>query len=85
MCLPTRWSPPPVESNLNELYIYRPEFYQDHDGIQRRIALWLDPSLRSTEAFQLQNVLGHAHAHAAPGASGPAPAATLMPFVFKRQ
>jgi hypothetical protein len=75
MCLPTRWAPPPVESNLNELYIYRPDFYQDHDGIQRRIALWLNPSLRSTEAFQLQNVLGHAQAHAAPGASGPAAAA----------
>jgi hypothetical protein len=57
--LPTRWAPLPADAKRNALYIYRPDFYQDQDGIQRRVALWLDPSLRSTEAFHLQSVFAH--------------------------
>jgi len=73
MFLPDRWSPPPVDAKRNELYIFRPDFYQDHDGIERRVALWLNPSLRSSEAIHLQDVFAH-HAAATttvPGAAGP--------------
>lgn len=80
--LPTRWTPPPVDAKYNELYIYRPDFYQDHDGIERRIALWLDPRLRSSEAFHLQDVLSHRPA-TPPPTSGPggsvAPATPAVP------
>jgi hypothetical protein len=59
MCLPTIWTPPPVDARRDQLYLYRPDFYQDEDGIQRRITFWLDPSLRATEAIHLQDVLRH--------------------------
>jgi hypothetical protein len=77
MFLPTRWTPPPVDAKRTELYIYRPDFYQDRDGIERRVALWLDPNLRSTEAIHLQGILSHrpAGAAAAPGSNVPGVAA----------
>jgi hypothetical protein len=59
MSLPTFWTPPPVDAGRDQLYIYRPDFYQDEDGIERRIAFWLDPSLRSSEAIHLADVLRH--------------------------
>ena len=59
MFLPDRWTPPPADAKPNELYIYRPDFYQDQDGIERRVALWLNPNLRSTEAIHLQDVFSH--------------------------
>jgi hypothetical protein len=75
--LPTRWAPLPVDAKRDALYIYRPDFYQDQDGIERRVALWLDPSLRSSEAFHLQDVFAHhpTSPAAAPTTNGPGVAA----------
>jgi hypothetical protein len=90
MCLPDRWAPLPVDPKRNELYIFRPDFYQDYDGIERRIALWLNPSLRSTEAIHLQDVFAHrpvsstatpgAGSPAVPAVGGPADDALASPF-----
>lgn len=46
MSLPTYWTPPPPDAKAEEIYLYRPDFYQDEDGIARRIQYWLDPSSR---------------------------------------
>lgn len=91
MFLPDRWAPPPADVKPNEIYIYRPDFYQDNDGIERRVALWLNPNLRSTEAIHLQDVFSHhptgktaspaAAAAGAPAvAAGPADDALASPF-----
>ena len=54
MSLPTYWTPPPSDAKPEEIYLYRPDFYQDEDGIARRITLWFNPKARST----LQDLLG---------------------------
>lgn len=48
MSLPTYWTPPPVDGKPDEIYLYRPDFYQDEDGIARRITLWFNPKSRAT-------------------------------------
>jgi len=48
MSLPTYWTPPPPDAKADEIYIYRPDFYQDDDGIARRITLWFNPKARSS-------------------------------------
>jgi hypothetical protein len=77
MSLPTLWTPKPPDAKDNEIYIYRPDFYQDNDGIARRIAFWFNPSLRSSEAIHLQDVLNHRPAVAS-GAL-PAPSTSAIP------
>jgi hypothetical protein len=67
MSLPTLWTQPPADAKNDQLYLYHPDFYQDGDGIERRIALWLNPSLRSSEALHLQDVLNHRPAVATAG------------------
>ena len=48
MSLPTFWTAPPVDAKPEEIYLYRPDFYQDEDGISRRIDLWFDPKKRTS-------------------------------------
>ena len=48
MSLPTYWTPPPPDAKPEEIYLYRPDFYQDGDGIARRITLWFNPKARNT-------------------------------------
>ncbi len=48
MSLPTFWTPRPAEAKPEELYIYRPDFYQDEDGVQRRVTLWFDPKAKTS-------------------------------------
>jgi hypothetical protein len=79
MSLPTRWTPAPADAKPDQIYIYRPDFYQDGDGIERRVAFWLNPSLRTTEAIHLQDVLNHRPAVAATGL--PASSAAAIPAV----
>ena len=50
MSLPTFWTPRPAAAKSNEIYLYRPDFYQDDDGIARRITLWFNPKARSSLA-----------------------------------
>jgi len=57
-CLPTYWTPRPPDAKEGELYIYRPDFYQDEDGIARRVALWLDPDLLRRTKQNLADLLG---------------------------
>jgi hypothetical protein len=73
MSLPTYWSHPPSDAKVQEIYLYRPEFYQDPDGIARRITLWFNPQERST----LAEVLGQSKP--APGAKADANAAPGIP------
>jgi hypothetical protein len=42
--LPTFWSLPPDHILPGDLYLYRPQFFQDRDGIQRRVSVWQDPN-----------------------------------------
>jgi hypothetical protein len=70
MCLPSPWAAAPNDAKPTEIYIYRPDLYQDQEGIERRIGLWLDPSMRSTMKMHLADVFK------AP-ASKPAPAAAV--------
>jgi hypothetical protein len=77
--LPTRWTPRPTDAGIADLYIYRPDFYQDQDGIERRIALWLNPSLRSAEAIHLQDVFSQPSARPTAGAQTNGPAVAAMP------
>jgi hypothetical protein len=58
MSLPTFWSTPPPDAKVEEMYLYRPDIYQDQDGIARRIELWLDPGSRSSASQRLNEVLG---------------------------
>jgi hypothetical protein len=81
MSLPTIWTAAPVDAGRDQLYIYRPDFYQDQDGIERRIAFWLDPSLRSTEAIHLQDVLRHRPSEAASTNAASAAAVPAAPAV----
>jgi hypothetical protein len=74
MSLPDFWTKPPADARMNEVYLYRPDIYQDEDGIGRRIAFWLDPALRSSEAIHLADVLKHRPIPAAPSAYSSAPA-----------
>jgi hypothetical protein len=48
MSLPTYWAKPPPDAKPEEIYLYRPDFYQDNDGIARRITLWFNPMNRTT-------------------------------------
>jgi len=48
MSLPTYWTPRPEDAKPEEIYIYRPDFYQDEDGIARRITLWYNPNTKTS-------------------------------------
>jgi len=53
MSLPTYWTKPQSEAKPDEVYIYRPDFYQDQDGIERRTTLWFNPNARTSLAEAL--------------------------------
>jgi hypothetical protein len=79
MSLPTYWSSPPSDARPDQVYIYRPDFYQDQDGIERRVTLWFNPKARTT----LSDLLGHQGSIAPKAASQPggAPAIPASPAV----
>ncbi len=79
LSLPTIWTHPPVDARRNEVYLYRPDFYQDQDGIQRRIALWLDPGSRATETLHLQEVFAPPHGATGDGAGAAASSVPAVP------
>jgi hypothetical protein len=70
MSLPTFWTKPPEDANPDQIYLYRPDMYQDQDGIERRITLWFNPNARTA----LKDVLNES-----PTASGRTAAATPAP------
>jgi hypothetical protein len=72
MSLPSYWTPPPRDAKPNEIYIYRPDIFQDQDGIERRISLWIDPASRATLGAHLRDVLNASPTPASPAApAGP--------------
>jgi len=56
MSLPTFWTPLPPSAKPKEIYLYRPDFFQDEDGISRRIGYWVDPASRKDT--KLSDLLG---------------------------
>ena len=74
MSLPTYWTKPPVDAKPDQIFMYRPDFYQDNDGIARRITLWFNPKERGT----LKDLLGSTPMPKSTGASG-APATPAVP------
>ena len=71
MSLPNFWSRPPDDAKPDELYLYRPDLYQDQDGIERRITLWFNPNARTS----LKEALGQTEPSAAtPDSAAPVPA-----------
>ena len=76
MCLTNVWAAPPVDAKPTELYIYRPDFYQDQEGIERRIGLWLDPSTRASMKLHLADVFRAPPAKSPPAAAAAAGAPT---------
>jgi hypothetical protein len=72
MSLPTYWSATPAGAKPENIYLYRPELYQDQDGIARRITLWFNPQARTN----LSDVLSE-NSRVPPGSApeGSAPAA----------
>jgi hypothetical protein len=75
MSLPSYWTKPPADAKPEEIYLYRPDFYQDEDGIARRIALWFNPTKRTTLKELLGDKLPGAGATqgANPSADSPGP------------
>jgi len=73
MSLHSYWTPPPSDAKPEEIYLYRPDFYQDEDGIARRITLWFNPKERTT----LKDLLGEN----TPGAKANATNAEASPAV----
>jgi len=76
MSLPTFWTPPPPDAKPDQIYLYRPDFYQDQDGIARRITLWFNPQARGT----LKDLLGDS-APGTPATKGATPASPAVPAV----
>jgi hypothetical protein len=74
MSLPTFWSKPPEDAKPDQIYMYRPDFYQDNDGIARRITLWFNPKERGT----LKDLIGSSPMPKTPEASG-GPATPAVP------
>jgi len=67
MSLPTFWTPPPADAAPDQLYLFRPDMYQDQDGIERRITLWFDPHAR----VALKDVLNESATAGKPSDSSP--------------
>ncbi len=69
-----------------DLYVYRPELFQDAEGIQRRIDVWHNPPARKANREKVSRVLEHGTliidgstpttTNSAPEAPAPAPTAT---------
>jgi hypothetical protein len=48
MSLPTFWTKPPTDAKPEQLFMFRPDFFQDEDGIQRRVTLWFNPLTKTS-------------------------------------
>jgi hypothetical protein len=80
MSLPTFWTKPPDDARVDQVYLYRPDMYQDQDGIERRITLWFNPSARvSLEQALSQNPAKVKASDSAPAAGAVIPAIPAAP------
>jgi hypothetical protein len=71
MTLPSLDTPLPPTARPNEIYLYRPRYHQDNDGIMRRIKIFHNPQARQQALEQVNQSLGATPAGLAPT---PAPA-----------
>ena len=81
MSLPTFWTKPPEDARPDQVYLYRPDMYQDQDGIERRITLWFNPNARTSLSEALDESSGAAKVlPGSPSNAQPAiPAAPVVP------
>ncbi len=56
LCLPSYWAKLPPAAQPNQVYLYRPDFYQDLDGLRRRIAKWYAPAPTAVEKAQISQI-----------------------------
>ncbi|SDU30462.1 hypothetical protein SAMN05444156_3182 [Verrucomicrobium sp. GAS474] len=56
MNLPSAWAPLPPTAQPTQIYLYRPAFYQDIDGVRRRIAKWYAPAPTDAEKAQISQI-----------------------------
>ena len=80
MSLPTFWTKPPADAKIGEIYIYRPDTYQDEDGIARRIAFWFNPKERATLKEVFQSASSSTNEETAPAVPAPAHDPFQSPF-----
>lgn len=52
MALPSFWFAIPATAKPYEIYLYRPKIFQDNEGIQRRIRIWMNVEERSKNALE---------------------------------
>ena len=76
MSLPTFWTPAPPDAKPDQIYLYRPDFYQDEDGIARRITLWFNPKAHTSLADLLGDGATGTKTTAATGPATPAVSAS---------
>jgi hypothetical protein len=82
MSLPTYWTPSPADAKAGEIYSYRPDFYQDQDGIERRITLWFNPMTRTSLKELLGKDMPGLKSSGSPGgASAGGPSTPAVPAV----
>ena len=58
MSLPSYETAIPIDAKPDQIYIYRPKFFQDNDGIQRRIKIWNNPKDRIEAVEKVNQALG---------------------------
>ena len=81
MSLPTFWTKPPGDAKPEEIYLYRPDIFQDQDGIQRRVTLWFNPQQRTTLKDLMSADTSPVTAPASGSAPTPTPKAAAGPAV----
>jgi hypothetical protein len=77
MSLPKPDAQPPPDAKADEIYLYRPDLFQDQDGIERRITLFLDPKAR----VRLKDLLGSTPLNSGSAPTPSAPAVPAAPAV----
>jgi hypothetical protein len=79
MSLPSFWTKPPDDARPDQIYLYRPDMYQDQDGIERRIMLWFNPNARTSLSEALNESPSPGKASAVTPAGPAVPAIPVAP------
>jgi len=75
MSLPTFWAKLPDDARADQVYLYRPDMFQDQDGIERRITLWFNPNARTS----LSEALNESQSGKSPAFKSTLPALPAVP------
>jgi len=57
LSLPAFWTPLPAIANPNAIYLFRPEIFQDHDGVERRVKKWYHPEIQAEDRKEINSTL----------------------------